>query len=68
MLRKTNDKYTFNPKLIIGNKHESLLVYLDEHLVNLGKKSRNFGALGLGLVFGHAFYRFVINPPKKSQI
>lgn len=49
-------KYSVIPELIIGNKHESILGYLDKELVSLAKKYKVLSAVGSALFIGHAIY------------
>lgn len=52
-LLNKSDLSVFKPKMIIGNKHESLLVYLDKHIMDLNKKGKACGGLGLALILAH---------------
>lgn len=47
-----------NPKVIMGNKHESFLLYLDKKIVETGQKNKTLALFGLGLIGAHfLFYK-----------
>ena len=66
-LMNISDQYLFQPKIIIGNKHESMLVFLDEHIMGLNRKGKLCAGLGLALMAGHALYKFN-NPSRKRGV
>lgn len=46
-------KKTMIPEIIMGNKHESILVYLDKKIVEAGKRGRMCFGAGVGLLGMH---------------
>lgn len=49
-------KYSVIPELIIGNKHESILSFLDKELISLATKYKALSIVGSALFIGHALY------------
>jgi hypothetical protein len=50
------------PEMIIGNQHESLLTYLDKHILSLNFRSRVLTAGGAIILAGHAVYYHFLKP------
>lgn len=49
-------KYSVIPELIIGNKHESILSFLDKEVLALATKYKVLSIVGSALFIGHALY------------
>lgn len=54
------------PEFIIGNQHESLLTFLDKHIISLSYKSKALTFAGVAIFAGHAVYYHLLRP--KSDI
>ena len=62
-VKNIEGKPTIIPEIIIGNKHESMLTYLDQLIVRTGKRGKFLLSVGTGLLAAHwAIHQF--NKPK----
>ena len=54
------------PEILIGNKHESMLTYLDTSIVKMGTRGKILVAMGTMILGGHFAYHHLKRP--KSNI